>query len=343
MRKLLLIFNQPLNQIFNYLIAVFILSSHSYLHAHEGHSHSASPAASSSTRFAGSVDSESPLSVNFKLRSGYEFGQYIGALPSLNSYFGNEDVSLNLNYEFQFREFGTEQASDYQDRDFNNYFSAKVKKSLSTKLDFSIAGEFNTSQAVRIARMINDSNYTAVHSNLVYRFENDWSLAANYLFGLRQFPNGTYLIPSSSPTGIGEPIIPGQQLPANTEVTAVGITDNQNEMALSTAGELGDQTIRLEGKAVLNDSDLASRKYSATAFKLALEKMLWSRIFAQASYALESRAFSNRTDNIGTAEIGLQKDLSARLSVLGTIRNNQAESIETTSWMEGYAQLQYAF
>lgn len=343
MKKGALIFNQ----LFNYLIIIFTMSWPSYLQAHEGHSHSDSPVASSSSRFAGSVGSESPLSVNFKLRSGYEFGQYIGALPSLNSYFGNEDVSLNLNYEFQFREFGSEkkpgQESDYQDRDFTNRFSAKAQKSLSAKLDFSITGEYDTSQAVRIARMINDYNHTAVNSNLVYKFEHDWSLAANYIFGLRQFPNGTYLIPSSSPTGIGEPIIPGEQLMANTEVTAVGIADNQNELGLSTTGELGDQTVRLEGKSILNNSDLASRKYSATAFRLALEKMLWSRIFAQASYALENRAFLNRTDNIGTAEIGLQKDLSARLTILGTIRNIQAESIETTSWMEGYAQLQYAF
>ena len=326
---------------------IVTMSAYSYLQAHEGHVHSDSPSASSSTKFTGSIDSESPLSVSFKLRSGYEFGQYIGAIPTLNSYFGDEELNLNLNYEFQFREFSTAkttgQSASLDDRDFTNRLSAKVLKSISTNLDFSITGEFSTSEAVRLARMINDYNYTSARTNLTYTFNSDWNLAANYLFSLRKFPNGTYLIPSSSPTGVGEPIIPGEQLPATTEVTVLGIADQQNEIALSLVAELGEQTLVLEGKSILNNSDLASREYKAAAFKLGLEKMLWSQIFAQASYSLESRTFSDRTDNIAATEIGLQKDLSARLTILGTFRNNQTESIKTTSWMEGYAQLQYAF
>ncbi len=333
--------------ILNYLIMIMAMSANSILQAHEGHTHAASPTASSSTKFSGSINGEDPLSVNFKLRSGYEFGQYVGAIPSLNSYFGDEELNLNLNYEFQFREFATAkttvQKQSLEDRDLANRFSAKAQKSITNKLSFSITGEYDTSQAVRLARMINDYNSTSVRSNLTYNFNSDWNLAANYVFSLRQYPNGTYLIPSSSPKGIGEPIIPGEQLPAKTEVTVLGITDQQNEAALSLAGELGEQTLILEGKAILNNSDLDTRVYNAGAFKLGFEKMLWSRIYAQTSFSLESRTFSNRTDHINTMEFGLQKDLSARLSILGTLRNNQTESVKTTSWMEGYAQLQYGF
>ena len=123
--------------------------------AHVGHSHSSAPASSSITKF-GTTDGESPLSINFKLRSGQEFGQYVGALPSVNSFFGNDEVSLNLNYEFQFRQFSSEQQSEYEDRDFNNHVAARIKKSVSEGLDFTMTGEYETSQATRIARMIND-------------------------------------------------------------------------------------------------------------------------------------------------------------------------------------------
>lgn len=332
---------------FNCLAIVFVLFSYSYLLAHVGHSHSSVPAASSNKNFTSAIDGESPLSINFKMRSGYEYGQFIGALPSLNSYFGNDEVHLNLNYEFRFREFLTEetsgQQSQYEDRDFNNYFSARIKKSLSSKLDFTITGEYETNQAVRIARMINDYNYTAVNSNLSYKMQNEWIVAANYLFGLRQFPNGTYLIPSGSSSGIGEPITPGEQISANEPITIEGVADNQNEMTLSASGELGRQTVTFEGRSILNNSDLTSRRYNAQAFRMALEKMLWNRVFGQVYYATENRIFSDRTDQIATAGIGLQKDLSARLSILGSARNNQAESVKNTSWWEGYAQLQYAF
>lgn len=310
--------------------------------AHSGHSHSSAPATSSISKF-GTSDNESPLSINFKLRSGQEFGQYVGALPSVNSFFGNEEISLNLNYEFQFRQFSSDQQSEYEDRDFNNHFAARIKKSVSEALDFSMAGEYETSQAARIARMINDYNYTVVTSNLMYKFANEWSLTAGYLYGIRQFPNGTYTIPSGSWSGTGEPIVPGEQVSSNESITIEGTTDNLNEMILSTTGELGNQTLSLETKYILNNSDLASRKYNSQAFKIGLEKMLWSRIFAQVSYALENRVFADRSDRIDVAELGLQKELSARMSISGIARNNQIESIESNSYWEGYAQLQYAF
>ena len=327
-----------------YLLSLFlfcIFQSH-IAQAHGGHSHTSAPATSSVSKFA-ITDGESPLSLNFKIRTGQEFGQYMGALPSLNSFFGNEEIGLNLNYEFQFRQFSSDKQSEYEDRDFNNHFVARIKKSVSETLDFSITGEYETSQAARLARMINDYNYTVVTSNLMYKFSNEWSLTADYLYGIRQFPNGTYSIPSGSPSGAGEPIVPVKQISANDSITIEGTTDNLNEMVLSTAGELGNQTINLETKAILNNSDLASRKYNAQAFKIGLEKMLWSRIFAQVSYALENRVFSDRSDRIDIAELGLQKELSARMSISGIARSNQIVSVENTSNWEGYAQLQYAF
>ena len=310
--------------------------------AHGGHTHSSAPATSSILKL-GITDSESPMSINFKLRSGQEFGQYVGALPSVNSFFGNEEISLNLNYEFQFRQFNSDRQSEYEDRDFNNHFAARIKKSVSEGMDFTVTGEYETSQAARIARMINDYNYTAITTNLVYKFANEWSLTAGYLYGIRQFPNGTYTIPSGSPSGVGEPIVPGAQAASNESITLSGTTDNLNEMVLSTAGELGNQTLNLESKYILNNSDLASRKYNGQAFKIGLEKMFWSRILAQVSYTLENRVFSDRSDRIDIAELGLQKELSARLSVSGTARSNQIASVENSSYWEGYAQLQYAF
>ena len=169
--------------------------------AHEGESHGSSPVSSSSTSFGGSSENDSPLSVNFKLRSGYSYGSYFSAIPSLNSYFGDETLNLNLNYEFQMRQFSSEVESEYEDRDFNNHASARITKMISDKLSFSLNGVYETSQAVRIARLINDYNSTSVSSNLSYELENEWSLSAGYLYALRQFPNGTYLIPSSSPSG----------------------------------------------------------------------------------------------------------------------------------------------
>ena len=76
---------------------------------------------------------------------------------------------------------------------------------------------------------------------------------------------------------------------------------------------------------------------------MAMERMLFARIFAQISYAIENRSFSDRVDKINSAEFGLQKELSARMTVLGLARNIQLISEESTSNWEGYAQLQYVF
>ena len=327
-----------------YILSLFLfcLFQNQKAQAHSGHSHTAAPVATSISKF-GAIESESPMSIGFKLHSGQEFGQYVGALPSINSFFGNDEISLNLNYELQVRQFSSDKQSKYEDRDFNNHFAARIKKSVSEALVFSMIGEYETSQATRIARMINDYNYTVVTSNLMYKFVNEWSLTAGYVYGLRQFPNGTYTIPSSSRSGAGEPIVPGQQVSTNQSITVEGTTDNLNEMVLASAGELGDQTINLETKYILNNSDLASRKYNAQAFKIGLEKMLWSRVFAQVSYGIENRAFSDRSDSLNVAEVGLQKELSARMSISGVARSNQIVSVESSSYWEGYAQLQYAF
>lgn len=315
--------------------------------AHGGHGHSSSPSGTSRTKFSTSSDAENPFSINFKLRSGYEYGSYLGAMPSINSFFGNDELSINLNYEFQMRQFSASQQSvqqsDYQDQDYNNHFSALVKKTISEKLNFAVTGEYETSQAVRLARMINDYTYSAVNSNLSYKFDNEWTATGNYLFGVRQFPNGTYLTPTSSPSGIGEPIVPNEQAIATEPVTLSGVLDNQNEVSLSYGGYLGEQTLNFEGKYILNNSDLASRKYNAQAFKIAVEKMLFARIFAQASYSIENRIFLDRSDKINVTELGLQKELSARMSILGLARNTQLTSEESSSLWEGYAQLQYAF
>ena len=327
-------------------IVLFIIFSLK-VSAHGGHTHSSTPSSSSRTKISSVGDSESPFSVGFKLRSGYEYGAYIGALPSLNSFFGGDELSLNLNYEFQLRQFNTEpqasQTSDYQDQDYNNRFLAQVKKTLSEKMSFNLTGEYELNQAVRLARMINDYNYYALNSSLTYQIENEWSLTAGYLYGVRQFPNGTYTVPSGSSTGIGEPISPTEQPSANAAVTLAGVTDNPNEMTLSYGGELGEQTLNFEGKYTINNSDLSTRRYNGQTIKLAMEKMLFARIFAQLSYAIESRTFSERVDKINSTEIGLQKELSARMTVLGLARNIQLTSEESTSTWEGYAQLQYAF
>lgn len=315
--------------------------------AHGGHTHSSAPSNSSRTKIGAMTENESPFSVGFKLRSGYEYGAYVGAIPSVNSFFGNDELSLNLNYEFQLRQFNTEtqanQTSEYQDQDYNNRFLAQVKKIISENMSFNLIGEYELNQAVRLARMINDYNYYALNSNLAYQLENEWVLTAGYLYGVRQFPNGTYTVPSGSPTGIGEPISPIEQPSSTNAVTLAGVTDNPNELTLNYGGELGQQNLNFEGKYTINNSDLSSRRYNGQSIKMAMERMLFARIFAQISYAIENRSFSDRVDKINSAEFGLQKELSARMTVLGLARNIQLISEESTSNWEGYAQLQYVF
>jgi hypothetical protein len=328
-----------------YIILFTVFSSK--VMAHGGEVHSSAPSSSSLTKSNFSSNSESPFSVGFKLRSGYEYGVYVGALPSVNSYFGSDELNLNLNYEFQLRQFNSEsqvnQSSEYQDQDYNNRFSAQVKKTISEKMNFYLGGEYGLNQAVRLARMINDYNYYALNSSLTYQLQNEWSLAAGYLYGVRQFPNGTYTVPTGSSTGIGEPISPTEQPSAGQEVTLSGVTDNSTAMTISYGGELGQQILNFEGKYTINNSDLNSRKYNGQSIKLAMEKMLFARIYAQLSYAIENRVFSERVDKINSTEIGLQKELSARMTVLGLARNTQLTSQESISTWEGYAQLQYAF
>lgn len=317
--------------------------------AHGGHSHSSAPSNLSKTTFGSSVEGESPFSVGIKLRSGYEYGNYVGALPNINSYFSNDEISLNMNYEFQFRQFASSQepnqTSEYQDQDqdYNNHLTATIKKVVSENLSFSLAGEYETSQAVRIARMINDFNYFSVSPIVTYKLENEWNLTAGYVYGTRQYPNGTYLIPSSAPSGAGEPIDPTYEATGGDPVTLSGVTDNQNELSIGYGGDLGDQAVTLEAKALLNNSDVSTRRYSCQAFKVAFEKMLFARIFTQLSYMLEVRNFTDRSDKISTAELGLQKELSARMTLTGLARNSQLTGEESSSTWEGYAQLQYSF
>lgn len=114
--------------------------------AHGGEVHSSAPASSSLTKSSFSNNSETPFSVGFKIRSGYEYGAYVGALPSVNSFLGDDELNLNLNYEFQLRQFAadsqTGQTSEYQDQDYNNRFSAQVKKSISEKMNYYLTGEY---------------------------------------------------------------------------------------------------------------------------------------------------------------------------------------------------------
>ena len=315
--------------------------------AHGGHEHSSAPSGTSKAKFAGASDNENPFAIGVSIRSGYEFGSYVGVLPTISSFFGGDELGLNLNYEFLARQFNdakqTESVPGYEDRDFNNHFTAQLKKSISEKLNLNITGEYELNQAVKIARSINDYSYYAVNSNLIYKLENEWSLTAGFLYGMRQYPNGTYLVPSSSPSGAGEPIVPNQQTTSNEPITLAGVTDNINEVTMLAAGDVGTQTLGLEGKYIINNSDISTRRYNGQALKAKLEKMLIARIFAQISFAFENRTFSDRSDKINTTELGLQKELSARVSVLGIARNTQLISEESSSLWEGYAQLQYVF
>lgn len=330
------------------IITTLLLLSGVTVFGHGGEVHTSAPSNTSRSDFGSSSGAESPFSMGFKLRSGYEYGSYLSALPSINSFFGSDELSLNMNYEFQIRNFNesnqsTSQASDYQDQDYNNRFVARVKKSISEKLDFNFVGAYVLNQAVRVARMINDYNYYSLNSNLAYKLENEWSLTAGYLFGVRQFPNGTYLVPTSSPSGVGEPISPTEQPTASDPITLSGVMDNSNEMSLAYGGELGEQTISFQGKYIINNSDVNTRKYNAQIVNISVERFLFARILAQLSYSLENRAFTDRVDKINTADFSIQKDLSARMTILGLARNMQLVSEESSSNWEGYAQLQYAF
>ncbi len=324
-------------------IFIFVFCLHSIVSAHVGHSHGAAPAATSTIKLGGEASAENPLSISFKIRAGNEFGEYYSAHPGLSSYFGNDEINLNLNYEFQLRQFSSSPQSEYADRDYKNLFNATVKKNLSPEITFSLAGDYEKNQAVQLARMINDYDFIGVRSGAAYKMKNEWTFNINYLMSSRQYPNGTYLVPSSAPSGAGESITPGQVNPANEAITLQGVTDNQNEAALSIGGDIGSQTINFEGRYVVNDSDLSSRRYNSQVLKVALEKMLWSRIFAQLSYSVENRIFSERSEKINFTEFGLQKELSARVSIAGILRNSQLETAESSATSEGYAQLQYAF
>lgn len=324
-------------------IFILVFCLHSIVSAHVGHSHGSAPVTSSTTKLGGEASAENPLSVSFKIRAGNEFGEYYSAQPGLNGFFGNDEVNLNVNYEFQLRQFSSSPQSEYADRDYKNLFNTTVKKTLSPEVTFSLAADYEKNQAVQLARMINDYDFIGVRSGAAYKMKNEWTFNVNYLMSSRQYPNGTYLMPSSAPSGAGEPITPGQVNPANEAITLQGVTDNQNEAALSIGGDIGSQTLNFEGRYVVNDSDLTSRRYNSQVLKIALEKMLWSRIFAQLSYSIENRIFSERSDKIDVTEFGLQKELSARVSIAGILRNSQLETAESSSTSEGYAQLQYAF
>jgi hypothetical protein len=191
--------------------------------------------------------------------------------------------------------------------------------------------------------MINDFNYYAVNPKLTYQLKNDWQLVAGFSYGIRHFPNGTYVVPSGLRTGIGEPISPEEQPSQNSEITLTGVTDNPNEITLSYGGELGEQSLGIESKYIINNSDLGSRKYNGQSLKLSVEKMLVARIFAQLAYSFENRNFTERTDKIDNIELSLERELSARMTVAGLARNTKVSSeINTSNW-EGYAQLQYTF
>ena len=329
--------------IFALLLFISLISD-----AHEGHSHAATPTATSRSSFKSSIDSESPFAPTLKLRSGYEFGQFAGILPGFNTFFGNEDVSLNLNYEFQYREFSTSQnaqpQTNYADRDFNNHVSLQVKKSLSDLFDFTTSADYETSQALRLARSINDFQYYSVNPNLIYKLTDDWQLTAGYIFSQRLYPNGTYLIPSIAPTGAGEPIDPNSEpITTKSPITSEGITDIQNQALMNLSGNLNELLLQFEVKFLTNESDLESRIYNAQGAKIALEKRLWNRLFGQASYSSETRKFAERTDQTHITELGLQQELSARLSISGVARMNQLQTLQSTSYTEGYAQVQYVF
>lgn len=316
---------------------------HSIVSAHVGHGHGAAPVASSTTKLGGEASAENPLSISFKMRAGNEFGEYYSAHPGLSAYFGNDEVNLNTTYEFQLRQFSSSPQSEYADRDYKNLFNATVKKSLSPEVTFSLAGDYEKNQAVQLARMINDYDFIGIRSSVAYKMKSEWTFNVNYLMSSRHYPNGTYLVPSSAPSGAGEPIIPGQTNSPNEAVSLQGVTDNQNEAALSIGGDIGSQTVNFEGRYVVNDSDLTSRRYNSQVLKVALEKMLWSRIFAQLSFSSENRVFSERSEKIDVTEFGLQKELSARISVSGVLRTSQTETADSSSTSEAYAQLQYAF
>ncbi len=324
-------------------IFILVFCLHSIVSAHVGHGHGAAPVASSTTKLGGEASADNPLSISFKIRAGNEFGEYYSTHPGLGAYFGNDEVNLNINYEFQLRQFSSGPQSEYADRDYKNFLNTTVKKTLSPEITFSLAGDYEKNQAVQLARMINDYDFIGVRTSLAYKMKNEWTFNINYLMSSRQYPNGTYLVPSSAPSGAGEPITPGQANPANEAISPQGVTDNQNEAAMSIGGDIGSQTMNFEGRYVVNDSDLTSRRYNSQVLRVALEKMLWSRIFVQLSYSIENRVFSERSDKINITEFGLQKELSARVSIAGILRNYQTEAASSSSTSEGYAQLQYAF
>lgn len=334
---------------YNYIFTTFAIILLSLTaNAHEGHSHSSAPTASARSSFKNSIESESPFSPTLKLRSGYEFGTFASFLPGFNTFLGHDEISLNLNYEFQFREFNTnqnsQQESSFSDRDFDHHAAAQIKKTLSDNLDFSTTAEYETSEATRLARSINDFYYISINPNLIYKLSEDWHLTGGYTFNQRHYPNGTYLVPLPSPTGAGEPIDPNQDpITTITPITREGISDVQNQIMLSIDGNLNDTTLHFEGKSLTNNSDLQSREYNALGAKLALERLLLGRLFGQLSYAFENRIFSERTDQVHITELGLQQELSARLSLSGIMRSNQLKTITSTSYVEGYAQVQYAF
>ncbi len=335
---------QPVKAIFIFLMLLLSTSAQ----AHEGHTHS-SPTAASHTKLGSGSTNSSPLSVGIKLRSGYEFGSYLSGMPSLSTFLGSDELSLTLAYEFQFKEYtaaNQQTNSDYSDRVFNNQLSTLINRKVSDDFALSISFGYEQNEAVRLERALNDSNYTSVNPNISYMFEGGPQVIGGYLFGYRKFPNGTYTTPPTTPSGIGEPInpIPQNSTPASA-ITTAGIADIRNEFNLILSGELGEQTLSLEGRYLTHNSDVSTREYKGQSLKLSTERMLGATgLFGQAAYAIENRQFSDTDTKIQTTEIGLQKELSARLSISGLATFNTTNTaLVSNSWSETYAQLQYAF
>lgn len=323
---------------------LFFLMSFEVALAHEGHSHASTPSISSglsSVDLASAI--ESPMTFSFKSRLGHEDGQYSALMPGIYSYFGDDQMSTNLSYEYRFRNFSNQSTAGGVDYDNSHKFSTNLKKTISEKYKFLALAEAEQNKSNTPSRSVNNYDYYSISTTLTNLVSTESSASLSYQYSTRNFPNGTYAIPIPHQGLVGEPISPTDSTSAPDEIIKFGVSDAEHGFLLSGSSALGESTLSLEARYAINYSNFKSRQYNARALKVGVDSSLWKKATLLFSQSAESRNYSASKQELYTSELNLVQELGPKLSLLGLVRYNQINILAARNWMEGYAQLQLIF
>lgn len=312
--------------------------------AHEGHSHGSTPSTRTSPNSLDLASSiQNPLTFSLKARVGAEDSQYYSYTPGLFSYFGDEQVSTSLSYEFRFRDYSSLSGPENKDYDNNHKVSAHFSKYLTEDYKFSALGEGEQNRANTALRAVNNYNNLTVSASLLKTFDTQSSGSLTYQYGTKSYPYGTYSIPLPHQTRIGESISPSEATPTADEATKQGVEDAEHDFAVAGSMSLGPRTVSVESRYILNFSNVKTRKFTGQAVKASIDSPLWKRATLFVSQGIESRSYENDKQEILISELNLLQEINPKLSAIGVARFNQVSQLTARNWWEGYAQLQIVF